>query len=250
MNYNIYRVDVLGLKIARLNVEELLQLIIYVVLSDNLNITINYANAWTYVLARQDAILQNILNEEDSIILCDGVGTQLAAKCTKNIKIEKLAYNEWMWKLLDELKRLKKKVYILGSHEKSTSKAIYNLNRRYPELKVAGHNGYFHSEELNQIVTNIRKFKPSVLIVGMGMPKQEIWSNRHKELLSVPVIINGGAIIDYISGSFPMTPKLFKKLNLEWLFRLIHDPKRLFYRYTFGNLIFLYILFKNIILRR
>jgi len=89
-----------------------------------------------------------------------------------------------------------------------------------------------------------------ILWVGLGSPKQDIWMYEHRDKLSVPVMIGVGAAFDFISGTKKQAPKLVQKIGMEWLFRLISEPKRLWKRYFFGNAQFLYLISKEIIKER
>lgn len=124
--------------------------------------------------------------------------------------------------------------------------ALHNLRLNYSNTNFFGHHGYFLSDDpaenaLNQqeVLTSINEVKPNILVMGMGMPLQEQWVDRNKEHLSVNAIMLGGAIIDRLAGEVPDCPQLLTELGLEWIFRLVREPKRLMGRYVIGNPTFL-----------
>lgn len=97
----------------------------------------------------------------------------------------------------------------------------------YPGLKiVGGHNGYFDAEEEKKIIADIKRLSPSILLVGLGAPKQEKWIYEHLEEVGAKVAIGVGGSFDVMAGNVKRAPKLFRKLGLEWFYRLITQPTR------------------------
>lgn len=102
------------------------------------------------------------------------------------------------------------------------------------------HSGYFASpEEVERLIADINRQEPHILILGMGMPIQEAWLADHLGRLRVNVALTGGAVFDYVSGRRRITPEAFRRLRLEWLYRWIEEPRRLFWRYAAGNPLFM-----------
>ncbi len=121
-------------------------------------------------------------------------------------------------------------------------RAATNLCARYPRLRLAGtHHGYFAKEgPANQaVVDEINGASPDILLVCFGMPLQERWVSENLSQLRVHVILTGGAAIDYGAGAIPVVPRWMAKLQLEWLFRFLIEPVRMFRRYIIGNPLFL-----------
>ena len=137
------------------------------------------------------------------------------------------------------------KVYLLGTSDEVLDKAKSNLKSKYPNLNIVGsHNGFFSKEEEVNLINDINQKEADILIVGMGVPLQEIWIQENKDkLTSVNLLIAGGAIIDFISGTVKRAPSIWRKLRVEWAFRLLQEPKRLAKRYLIGNVEFLCYLF-------
>ena len=106
-----------------------------------------------------------------------------------------------------------------------------------------GYNDYdLYFKELNEV-------KPEILLIAMGMPKQEFLSKKIKEFYKDKlIVINGGAILDFMTGKIKRAPKILTKIGLEWLYRLYLEPLRLFRRYVIGIPFFLYRIFKELIL--
>jgi len=113
------------------------------------------------------------------------------------------------------------------------------------------HQGYFDksdgSEENQSVLKVVRKFKPNILIVGMGIPCQELWILNNYDLIGANVILNVGSTIEYFTGNQPTPPRIAEKLGLEWLFRLIRNPCRLWRRYLFEPWFIFRIFFMGLI---
>jgi N-acetylglucosaminyldiphosphoundecaprenol N-acetyl-beta-D-mannosaminyltransferase len=145
-------------------------------------------------------------------------------------------------KLLNECDHNNLSVFLLGSKPQNIEKALKNQKAKYSNLNISGYHGYFDQNDAleNQIVIEkINQFKPDILIVGMGMPLQELWIQNNYENLEAMVILPCGAVIDRLAGLVPNSPKWMSDAGLEWLYRLIREPKRLAARYLLGNSLFL-----------
>jgi len=131
-------------------------------------------------------------------------------------------------------------LYLLGSRPGVAEKAAENIKYEFPTLKVAGcRSGYFSADEEPVIVKDIMDAHPSVLLIGMGVPRQEIFAASHKNEMGVPVVWCVGALFEYIAGVTRRAPVWMRRIGLEWIFRLAMEPCRLWRRYLLGNVSFL-----------
>ncbi len=129
-------------------------------------------------------------------------------------------------------------LFLLGGHPRTLQTALEKQQLRYPSLQIAGHHGYFPLDDPQQnaaVVEAINRCRPDILIVGMGMPRQELWLKLNRHRLQVKVMMTGGAIIDRLAGRVPECPVWVSNLGLEWMFRLCREPRRLGARYLLGN---------------
>lgn len=143
------------------------------------------------------------------------------------------------------------KNYFYGSTVKVLTGLSENLKRTFPALVVSGaYSPPFRdlsvAEEM-QIIKNINKDSPDILWVGLGSPKQDIWMYHNRDKLNASVIVGVGAAFDFLSGVKPQAPKWMRRIGLEWLFRLIIEPQRLWRRYLIGNSLFIYLLIAELI---
>ncbi|NUQ81087.1 MAG: WecB/TagA/CpsF family glycosyltransferase [Bacteroidetes bacterium] len=233
------RVTLLGVGIDNLSSDDLGNTIISYIRSGAkakiLNVNIHCMN-----LAYQNPWLRTMLNQSE-IVFCDGDGVRLGARLQGKTIREKITYNRWIWKLLEIAEKDQFSVYLIGSQAAVMEKTVEVLRTRFPEIRIAGYrDGFFRNkEDVNHTLESIRKARPNILILGMGMPLQEKWILEHDQNLSYNVVLTGGAVFDYISGHASMTPDWAYHLKLEWFYRFLHEPRRLFKRYIIGNPLFL-----------
>jgi N-acetylglucosaminyldiphosphoundecaprenol N-acetyl-beta-D-mannosaminyltransferase len=127
------------------------------------------------------------------------------------------------------------RIFFLGSKPGVGDKAADVLRQKYPGLQIRAHHGHFDTDKSSQenqsVLSEITAYGPQILMVGMGMPRQELWILENRQELSANVICTGGAIMDYIAGVVPTPPRWLGPLYLEWLYRLIMEPTRLSRRY-------------------
>lgn len=127
------------------------------------------------------------------------------------------------------------RVFYLGGAPGVAETAAERLSARWPGVRIATHHGFFAmtpgSPEAQAVLDEINAFRPDILFVGMGMPRQEIWISRFYDALESGVVLSVGAAADYEAGVQPTAPRWTGKLGLEWVFRLFSDPKRMAGRY-------------------
>ncbi|MEX0269954.1 WecB/TagA/CpsF family glycosyltransferase [Leptolyngbyaceae cyanobacterium UHCC 1019] len=234
------RVDVnlLGRRITFMTAETIVAAIASACLERKKIIVANY-NVHSFNLSVQLPWFYSFLQDSD-IVHCDGMGILKAARFMgEELPIEyRASYTILMPKLLEYCDHNNLSIFLLGSKPKYLQAALVQMRQQYPNIKVAGHHGYFQKEDAAQneaIVQQINSMKPNILIVGMGMPIQEHWIQQHRDRLDVNVIMPGGAVIDRLAGAVLDCPTVLSNMGLEWLYRLYKEPKRLAVRYLLGN---------------
>jgi len=125
------------------------------------------------------------------------------------------------------------RLYFLGTRPSSLEDMVARLRQQYPGLVIAGsHHGYFADSEAEGIASNIRACRADVLFVGMGTPKQEYWMQDYGRSLGVPVVMGVGGTLDVLAGLKLDCPAWIRALGLEWIFRVIEDPRGKLKRYS------------------
>ena len=184
-------------------------------------------NAELIYQAREDEELQKLINQAD-LVTPDGIGVVWAAGWLGYSSAGRVTGIDLLEQLTARAAGRGWKIYLLGSAPGVAEQAGRNLQERYPGLQVAGsHHGYFKPAEVEDIVEEIKGLAPDLLCVALGAPGQEIWINRYKEQLGVPVCIGIGGSLDVIGGFKERAPEIFIRLNLEWLYRLASEPSRI-----------------------
>lgn len=148
-------------------------------------------------------------------------------------------------KLIDYSEEHKYKIIFYGSKESTLNKMKINLKKSNPNLNsvkfVSSKFKKINKEEQRKIAEELEDFKPNLVFVGLGCPRQEYWVHENSKYINCPVI-SVGAAFDYIAGNIKRAPKLMQDLGLEWLYRFLQEPFRLFYRYVFLNSYFLILI--------
>ena len=175
--------------------------------------------------AQKDRELLKILNEAD-LVVPDGIGVVWASKFAKERITERVAGYDLIQALFNEIKDTEYTVYFFGGGKGVAEKAKQIMEQTYKNVKIIGvQDGYFDEEKEKIIIEDIKKQKPDILLVGLGVPKQEKWICKNKDL-PVKISIGVGGSFDAMSGSLKRAPEFFIKYNLEWFYRLIKQPSR------------------------
>lgn len=172
--------------------------------------------------------LFDIYNNKDSIIIADGIGTIMASRILKNSVGEKIAGIDFMEYLIRKSTEHNLSIYLLGGEKDVVKNCFYKLRKKYREVNIVGfHHGYFNVENCDEIIDDINSLGASILFVAMGNPKQELFIDRYKEKLNCKIFMGVGGSFDVFSEKVKRAPRLFIKLNLEWIYRTIKEPRRI-----------------------
>jgi N-acetylglucosaminyldiphosphoundecaprenol N-acetyl-beta-D-mannosaminyltransferase len=129
--------------------------------------------------------------------------------------------------------------FLLGATQEVVEKAAQVLMKKHPALQLAGwRNGYWSAEEEKNVVAEIRKANPDILFVGMSSPKKEIFLARWKSELRVPFVMGVGGTFDVVAGKVKRAPLWMQRSGLEWLYRLLQEPRRMWRRYLVEDMAF------------
>lgn len=165
----------------------------------------------------------------------------------------RVTYVDWIRPLMQLISTHNYRVFYLGSKPDIGVQAAEKLVEAFPNLTISVHHGYFDAQtgsaENEEILDQISKVKPHVLMVGMGMPRQEMWILDNLGRLNVPVVLPCGACMDYVAGVVPTPPRWMGRMGLEWLYRLVTEPRRLWRRYLVEPWGILWLFTKDLISR-
>lgn len=174
--------------------------------------------------ALHDEAFREVLNSAD-LVLPDGAGVVLGAKILKTPLKQKVAGIEFAQNMLPVYEELGSRLYLLGSKPGVAEIAAEKMQEKHPKLVICGTaDGYFKDED--EVVRRINEANADALYVCLGAPKQEYFMSRHKEELNVRLMAGLGGTLDGIAGTVKRAPKWMIRLQLEWLYRLIKEPRR------------------------
>ena len=203
---------------------------------------INTINPHSYVTAKEDKAFENALKGSDTL-LPDGSGIVLATKQINKEHIQKIAGSDLHIHLLEVLDKTGGSVFYMGASQKTLDKIHHRIAEEYPFVKVGSYSppfkAEFSKEENDEIVSKVNAFSPDVLFVGMTAPKQEKWLNAHKDEMNFKIASSIGAVFDFYAGTVQQPSQFWLDLHLEWLPRLLKEPKRLWRRNLVSTPLFL-----------
>ncbi len=183
-------------------------------------------NAEIIMQAQRDPELKDILKNAD-MLTADGAGVVLASGMLGNRLPEKVSGVDLVQEIFRTFASKGLRCFLFGARPGVAEEAAVNIIKDNPGIVVAGcRNGYFSDEECDEIIAEINKSVPDILLVALGAPKQEKWISKHLDKLDVKVCIGVGGTLDVLSGKVRLAPEFFRKSGLEWFYRLCREPRR------------------------
>ena len=203
-----------------------------------------FVNVNSFNLAHEIKNFNQVVNAAD-LVFADGSGVRLAARLKGIALKDNVNGTDMLPKLCEAAKAKGLSVYFLGAGHGVAETAANTLAIQFPGLKIAGtHHGYIDAEDSNALIQEINAVGTDILLVGMGSPIQEQWLNDHAHQLRCRAALAVGGLFDFYSGRIPRAPLWMRELGLEWVWRLLQEPKAKFHRYVIGNPKFLIRLIK------
>ncbi|MFA7637006.1 MAG: WecB/TagA/CpsF family glycosyltransferase [Monoglobales bacterium] len=223
----INTVDILGVKFSKMGVSACADYIFGLTENDGFHYVFT-PNSEMVMAAKKDGEFEKILNNAH-LLTADGIGIIYASKILGDEIPERAAGYDVSLKLMEKLTHAGKTLYLFGAAPTVAQRAKEALEAKYPGIKIVGtHDGYFDVAEEKIIIEDINNKKPDVLFVCLGSPKQEKWIFQNKDRLNVKVAMGLGGCLDVYAGNVKRAPDIYIKLGLEWLYRLMKEPKRFF----------------------
>ncbi|WP_226018089.1 WecB/TagA/CpsF family glycosyltransferase [Novosphingobium sp. FKTRR1] len=201
--------------------------------------TVQFINAHCVNVAQTNRTYREVLDRAD-FLLPDGSGLTIAARLAGTSLGENLNGTDLFPELCRCAAERGQSIFLLGGKQGIAAAAAQAMQERYPALQVAGtRHGYWSASEEDRVVAQINASGAAIVLVGLGVPTQEIWIDRIRDRLMARVVMGVGGLFDYYSGSIPRAPAALRKIGCEWIWRLAQEPRRLFVRYVLGNPLFL-----------
>jgi N-acetylglucosaminyldiphosphoundecaprenol N-acetyl-beta-D-mannosaminyltransferase len=227
-------VQVLGYRIDRLDLEETAQRCRDAIVRKERLHHVSLAAAKA-VNARDDRRLAEILRDAE-LVSADGQSLVWASRLLGEPLPERVPGIDLMLRLLEIAETEGFRVFFLGARPDVLPRALTNLRARYPRLIIAGsHHGYFDPESCRDVCAEINHGRPHILFVAMSSPQKEYWVGDYGSMLDTQVIVGIGGSLDVLAGVVRRAPRWIQRAGLEWAFRLLQEPRRLWRRYLFTN---------------
>ena len=219
------RVEILGVPFLHETFDGTVDLLTRRVLKGE-KIQVVTANPEIVMMCRDNPYFMTMLQNAD-IITPDGIGIVMASRWMGQPLPERVAGFELLNGLMSRANENGWKYVLLGASPASCKGAADKLKELYPDAQCVGHfDGYFSPESEIQIIESIQEARPHFLFVGLGAPRQEEWIAKYLQDLPVNLAMGVGGSFDVLSGTVKRAPKVWQKFNIEWLYRLLAQPKR------------------------
>lgn len=228
------RVHIGKISVDRISLEEMLRGVTDA-LSSNTSRTVFYANSYAVTLAEADASFAAAMRQADAVF-CDGFGVYIASRVLGDSVPERFAWPDWIERLGQACRDKGASLFFLGAKQGVAAEAALKLEASVPGLKVHSHHGHFQKDDgsSREVIDIVNRSGASVLLVGFGMPLQELWITRHRADLKPLVVFSVGALFDYAAGNVMRGPRWLTQHGFEWMTRLVIEPRRLWRRYLIG----------------
>ncbi len=208
---------------------------------------IGVVNAAKMVNIRRDKSLDHAVRGAD-VILADGIAVVWAARVLRRSLPERVPGIDLMMRLFERGNERGYRIYCLGGADEVLDVVAERIASDYPGVKLVGrHHGYFSAEEEAAIVAEIKGARPDILFVAMSSPKKEQFLARWAGEMAVPVCHGVGGAFDVMAGRVKRAPQVWQKLGMEWLYRLIQEPRRMWRRYLVTNTLFGWMLLSELV---
>ena len=232
------RYPILNTYVNALSMEETVQ-VVEQMIENRVPVQHVVINALKVNLMRKDEELRKIVNE-CPLINADGASILLAARLLKVPVKERVTGFDLFVRLVEEAADKHYKIYLFGAREEVVKKVKSNLEEKYPSLQIAGYrNGYFTEADEPEIVRDMAESGADMMFVAFSSPKKEYWIRKYLKQLNIPFVMGVGGSFDVIAGTTKRAPIWMQKCCMEWFYRFIQEPGRLWKRYLIGHISFI-----------
>jgi N-acetylglucosaminyldiphosphoundecaprenol N-acetyl-beta-D-mannosaminyltransferase len=241
----IPRINILGIGVSAVNMDQALDRIAAHIVQHQPTYVV-VCPVYTIVLSQRDPMLRTAVNRA-GLVTPDGMPLVFLSRRMGYPHVRRVYGPELVVAVSEMAAARGYSCFFYGGAPGVADDLARVMAWRFPALKIVGtYSPPFRAspvEEDEAVIQAINEAGPDIIWVGLGSPKQELWMARHRERLTAPVLVGVGAAFDFLTGRVPQAPRWMQRIALEWLFRLLTEPRRLWRRYLIGNPLFLYYLF-------
>lgn len=235
-------IHIAGLKVTPLSLDTAVDMYLADAVAGRARVYI-FVNGHSAILRRSNEAYATALEDPHAIGVVDGAAVELAGLMRGVLHIERCPGPDFCVEAARKAAKKDVSFYLLGGNDGVAVRVAERLTADNPDLNVAGTEcppfGVWDDGVSARLVAGVKKSGAQALWLGVSAPKQEIWAVAHAEALGIPIACVGAAF-DFITGSQPRAPRWVRAMRLEWLFRLISEPRRLWRRYLVGNAVFVW----------
>lgn len=237
------RKSVMGVPIMSASMEEVLDLVDSSIREEK-KLHIGVVNAAKIVTMQTDTGLRESVLASD-VIFADGMAIVWASRILGSPLAGRIAGIDLMFGIFSRGDQKNYRIYCLGATEEVVSKVQEDVLRLYPGVLLVGaRNGYFSEDEEEKVAQAIRDARPDILFVAITSPRKEVFLERWQSLMDVPVCHGVGGSFDVMAGKVRRAPEIWQKMGMEWLYRVLQEPRRLWRRYLITNSKFIFLVLK------
>ncbi len=230
-------VDVLGVPVVPATMQEAVDWVDHAV-SSRERLHVGVVNAAKIVNMRRDPDLRKDVLSSD-VVFADGMSVVWASRLLGTPLPERVTGIDLMNRILERGQSRGYRVYLLGATPEVVETAVARMRERHPGIEIVGcHHGYFADADEEGVASAIAEARPDILFVAMTSPRKERFLSRWSGRLGVPVCHGVGGSLDVLAGKVERAPEGWQRLGLEWLYRVVQEPRRLWRRYLVTNSIF------------
>lgn len=242
------RINICGIKIDNFTMKEAIDEVCKIIDSKKTGYIVT-PNVDHVVKIQKDKDFKKIYDNA-TLVFADGVPLLWAAKFLGTPLKEKISGSDFFPEMCKTASEKNYKVFFMGGREGAADKAAEVMTKTFPKLKVCGTYcppfGFEKDEEENnKIIKMLKKAKPDILFVGLGAPKQEKWVCKYMDKINIPISAGIGVTFEFTAGMVKRAPVWMQKVGLEWFWRLVMEPRRLWRRYLVEDPKFFWLLLKQ-----
>jgi N-acetylglucosaminyldiphosphoundecaprenol N-acetyl-beta-D-mannosaminyltransferase len=235
--------NILGVRVHAATMQQALEVCMHAVETRS-RLLVGVVNAAKVVSMHRQSALKSAVDATD-VTFADGMAVVWAGRILRQPLPERVAGIDLFQNLLRLAHERRLSVFLLGAEQEVLNKVVARVKAEHPNARLVGaRNGYFTDAESAQVADDIRAARPDLLFVAMTSPKKEIFLSKWSEHMRIAVCHGVGGSFDVLAGKVRRAPVVWQKLGLEWLYRVLQEPRRLWKRYAVTNSIFIWMVLK------
>lgn len=241
---NAHEIRIFGMRLNNLTLPEAVA-VLEKSLAEDSAAAMAFVNADCVNIGATDPDYLQSLDRMDQVFI-DGIGMRVAGRLLGTPVRGNVNGTDLFPRLCQSLAASGKRLFLYGATPGTAQKAADWALATYPGLQIAGtRDGFGDSRQMPETIAAIQASRPDIILVALGAPRQEKWIQLHRSSFGSCILLGVGGLFDYYSGNIPRAPLWMRRTGLEWLFRLIQEPGRLWRRYLLGNAAFLWRVLKQ-----